>query len=300
MPSSDLAFSLVWAQLVANFCETLFYGIYLVTFCYCIPTLFMKGTKAEERWLQPYEIHWVMVGIACTLFVVCAFDVFIGFAHNMGVLSTANDPIKAFLTVPSWINTARTINQIVVLAVGDFLLIYRCWIVFSRRRWVIVPSSLLYIGSISVACRLIAYKASIQTNEDRPNINHWWSALFAITAMQNILSAGLLIWRIWSVERQIEKNLGEYGSRHPRRLTKVIRVIAESGAIYTAIIIACAFLVALKTNLAYLTMAVAVQSEGIAFNVIIARCSARREQQFASYDRTERSIRFAHAEDTIL
>jgi hypothetical protein len=44
---------------------------------------------------------------------------------------------------------------------------------------------------------------------------------------------GILIWRIWRVEKQTEKYTT---GTQPRYLRRVIRVIAESGAAYTVLV----------------------------------------------------------------
>lgn len=51
---------------------------------------------------------------------------------------------------------------------------------------------------------------------------------------------GILIWRIWRIEREIDKYIvhcDDVTTRQPRYLQKVMRIIAESGAAYTLIVI---------------------------------------------------------------
>jgi hypothetical protein len=52
---------------------------------------------------------------------------------------------------------------------------------------------------------------------------------------------GILIWRIWRIEREIDKYLNDGSdatTKQPRYLQKVMRIIAESGAAYTLTVIA--------------------------------------------------------------
>jgi hypothetical protein len=67
---------------------------------------------------------------------------------------------------------------------------------------------------------------------------------------------GILIWRIWRVEKECERHydLGSgSGMRQHSRLGKVIRVIAESGTAYTTMILVTFFVGLSKSNAIYPT-----------------------------------------------
>ena len=83
----------------------------------------------------------------------------------------------------------------------------------------------------------------------------WWSVLFGVTVVQNLLTTceymrpdmldrdfplvALLILRIWRVENQTRATGIQPGSitTHALPLRKVIRVIIESGAAYTTMVL---------------------------------------------------------------
>jgi hypothetical protein len=100
-------FPITAAQLSGNFCETLFYGMYLVTCTFCVRVLFIGGSGRDERWLQFREIRWFWVSIAFTLFGVCTFDTAIGLLHNFQAFVESNDPDISFDNIGNWINIAR-------------------------------------------------------------------------------------------------------------------------------------------------------------------------------------------------
>lgn len=63
-----------------------------------------------------------------------------------------------------------------------------------------------------------------------------------------------MIWRIWRVERQCEKYLDRSEIlRGPRHLHKVIRVITESGVVYSLMMLACVLFFALQDNAQFLS-----------------------------------------------
>ncbi|KAF5348258.1 hypothetical protein D9756_010541 [Leucocoprinus leucothites] len=268
-------FPITTAQLLGNFCETLAYGVYLVTCTFCARTLFLVGKGQEERWASPHEIRWLMATIAMALFIICTFDVAIGLLHNMRAFIQSKDPERVFYNIADWINIVRSVDQVLAGILGDFVLVYRCWIVYGRRWLIIVPSLMLYLGGIVVAIALIQAEANPKTPDDilltSNQTRHWNSAFFALTAAQNILTSSILIWRLWP---------------GPRYLRKTIRVIAESGAAYTMTVFFASVASISRSNAVYPISDTALQATGIAFNVILIRSPMKRDQQFAKFDRT--------------
>ncbi|KAJ7694523.1 hypothetical protein B0H14DRAFT_2987437 [Mycena olivaceomarginata] len=189
--------------------------------------------------------------------------------------------------ISGWINVARTAAHAVQMILGDFVLasclsplrripidvaLIRCYIVYSRRWKVLIPSLILYFG-VEAQASLNYAKTTVTSSDIRP----WSETFFCITAVQNTLTTGLLIWRIWRVEREMRNS----NNHSPFR--KVIRVIAESGFAYTLMVF-LTFLVDLcNTNLVYCFADLTHQATGIAFNVVIMRTSPSRDEQFTIF-----------------
>lgn len=284
------------AQLSGNFCETLFYGIYLVTFCSCARTLLTTGSGQAERWRRPSEIRWMMASVTVVLFVICTFDVTIGLLHNFRAFIDSSDPQQVFLNITDWITVARAINQVTAMILGDFVLIYRCWVVYGRRWLVVAPSLILFLGCISVAARLIEIGVEPTTQRtlalNSNQVLAWGMAFFAITAAQNVLTTSVLVWRIWRVEKETEKLIYTESAmvHQPRHLRRVMRVIAESGAVYSTMVFTTFLVGVIRSNALYPASDMTLQAAGIAFNVILIRSSARRDQQFTAFDHNERTM----------
>ena len=100
-------FPITAAQLSGNFCETLFFGIYLVTCAFCARTLFTTGNGDGERWRRPHEIRWMLTIIALVLFVICTFDTVLGLLHNFRAFIDSEDPEHEFRNIADWINIVR-------------------------------------------------------------------------------------------------------------------------------------------------------------------------------------------------
>lgn len=100
-------FPITTAQLLGNFCETLFFGIYLATCTSCVRIFFDAWTEKEERWGRSRKIRWMMTTTALTLFVICTFDTALGLLHNVRAFVDSSEPAQEFQKVSSWINLTR-------------------------------------------------------------------------------------------------------------------------------------------------------------------------------------------------
>ncbi|KAF5346779.1 hypothetical protein D9756_010411 [Leucocoprinus leucothites] len=292
-----MPFPITAAQLAGNFCQTLLYGAYLVTCAFCARTLLIKGSGRDERWVRLHEVRWMMAIMAVIFLLISTFDVAIGLLHNYEAFIQSNDPVKVLTNTSDWIDITRSTDQGILMVLADFILIYRCWIVHGRRWLVILPSLVLYLGGTTSIAGLLVIMGE-QTTADgtltSDKTTPWFLAFYAITAVQNGLTTGILIWRIWRVEKESERyyssGTGTISySGQPRRLSQVIRVIGESGAAYTVCVLVTFILAALQSNALYPASDITLQITGISFNVILIRSSARRDHQFTMFDQNDRS-----------
>ncbi|KAF9453424.1 hypothetical protein P691DRAFT_780912 [Macrolepiota fuliginosa MF-IS2] len=102
--------------------------MYLVTFCSCVRTFLITGSRREERWLCPYEIHWMMAGLAVAFFVICTFDVKIGLLHDFYAFAESSDPAHEPHNIADRINTltqvdGKSVNQDTAVVLGDTVLV---------------------------------------------------------------------------------------------------------------------------------------------------------------------------------
>ena len=128
-------------------------------------------------------------------------------------------------------------------AVGDFVLIYRTFIVYRRNWKVIAPPVILWLADIGCACRILQLKA-IGANLDR-----WFTAFWGLTVAHNIMITRkwiqlypqsclmmhclvLLLYRLWRIDRSLP-GLPLLSSVPETQLHRFMRSIAESGILYT-------------------------------------------------------------------
>ena len=100
-------FPITVAQLSGNFCETIFFGIYLAISTSCVPIFYDVWIKKQQRWGQSSRTRWIITTVALILIVICTFDTILGLVHNIQAFIDSSDPIQEFQKTSSWINLAR-------------------------------------------------------------------------------------------------------------------------------------------------------------------------------------------------
>ncbi|KXN92972.1 hypothetical protein AN958_09154 [Leucoagaricus sp. SymC.cos] len=275
-------FPITAAQLSGCFCGAVLYGMYLVSCMPCLRILLITGRGREERWRRLNEIRWLMVIAGLLLFVICTLDVALGLSCIFRAFVHSTNATKSLIA--DWTNTARA--QALGLLVADFILIYRCWIVYGRRWLAIAPSLTLYLANWGIGIRLYELTGAsgglpggvIVANAGA--FRAWLLAFLVAITAQNILTTSILIWRIWKVDRDL-KILED----QPRYLRNLIHALAESGAAYTAFVLMTMTTMATHSNALYPISDMA--SAGLVFNIILVRCSPERDRQFTTFAHNE-------------
>ncbi|KXN88449.1 hypothetical protein AN958_07360 [Leucoagaricus sp. SymC.cos] len=293
-----MTFAITGANLVGNICSAVFYGIYLVTCAPCCRILFTTGSGREERWRRPSEIRWMMAIGGLIPFIVCNPNLMMGFSCNYRAFMQSENAQKVLIA--DWTNIAQ-VRTAFGAWVADFILIYRCWIVYACQWLVIVPSVILYLTNLAISFRVYAMMVEaggIPDGSVPANAGAFRSfllAFFVTIAAQNALTTGILIWRIWLVERK-QTRLNE---DPPHYLRQIIRALAESGAAYTTFVLMSLIASVAHSYALYPISDMMMQTAGIAFNLILIRCSPERDQQFTTFHRELSTLRIAHQNTTL-
>ncbi|KAK6974105.1 hypothetical protein R3P38DRAFT_3378759 [Favolaschia claudopus] len=162
---------------------------------------------------------------------------------------------------------------------------YPRFLIFYGRCWTIVlPSVLLYIADVALAVAFIvgtilaadgSRGAALAT---LPWLWYFVVTFFAVAAFQNILTTWLLIRRIWKVDQQARKVGGISQPASQRSLRHVIRILAECGLCYTAMIVLTLVVSLFPNNAIYPISDVTLLAAGIAFNFIIMQTAPSVER----------------------
>ncbi|KAG1805524.1 uncharacterized protein BJ212DRAFT_1391296 [Suillus subaureus] len=143
-------------------------------------------------------------------------------------------------------------NTIVVLQtlLGDGVVIYRCYVVWQTV-WVIIVPSILWC-SVAVTGGYSIYSFSHTTSISRRVFSHatrqWISAFAGLTIANNLLSSGLLAYRIWEIECNVAK------SRTTKiTTTSILRVLMDAAVLYS-IALLCTLITLVCSNAGPLVM----------------------------------------------
>ncbi|KAF8055306.1 hypothetical protein FPV67DRAFT_1458974 [Lyophyllum atratum] len=135
--------SFVRAQLPVQLLGPLFYGIYVVTFGFCMKAL-LRHPQGWEKWA---EISKTMFIVACLTAFFAAFD-------------GPGSPAAAYNGTTSWMNIMGTV-------LGESMLIYRCWVAYGRSWRIIAVPVLTAISGLACLALSIYYQVVLP---EAPNL----------------------------------------------------------------------------------------------------------------------------------
>ncbi|KAF9068116.1 hypothetical protein BDP27DRAFT_1327963 [Rhodocollybia butyracea] len=263
------SFGISEAQLLALFLSSVLYGMLLITSAYCLRYLLWDGL---------------------VLLALCTFDVALVLMRTTQAFIFYTGPggsAAEFTGLTDWVNILESCNVALGKLISDAILVYRCWIISNRSITLITFPVLLWLGEIVIAIFLIFLEAILLT--EVTEIQVVITAACAISLVNNIITTGFIVHRIWIVEKEnslyATQTRAASGAHFPdlfrrsahrkTRLQRVIRIIIESGLLYTAtdFITFITFLV--RSNSFYAISDVELQILSIAFNLIIIRVNTQ-------------------------
>ncbi|KAJ3816852.1 hypothetical protein F5880DRAFT_1493820 [Lentinula raphanica] len=264
------------AQILGLFLASVFWGMLLITFVQVMKCLLWDIERGE---LKPTsKINWPMLIIALLLMAFSTFDVSIGLMHCIEAFVLYTGPggsAARFTGLTDWVNILK---------------VYRCWVICNHRITVVVLPILLWLGGFSTAIFIIYLEASAKnpkilltggSSKLTPSITANWS----ISLANNIITTGVIVYKIWSVDRSNTLNGMWQGQISLRtELQNVIRIIIESGMMYTAIALITFITFLVGSSSFYPTSDVELQILSIAFNLIIIRARTRPDPNSSSYN----------------
>ncbi|KAF5310296.1 hypothetical protein D9619_010551 [Psilocybe cf. subviscida] len=265
-------FEEVPAQIVGLWMETLFYGIYLVTFVLCIQVLLWDS--AHARFKHPGTWNRPLLVAALLMFIFGTLDVALGLQHNLkafwfGIQSgQIQGPADEFARISEWVNVMKLANYDAQTFIGDGILLYRCYMIYNRKWLVILVPGLLWLGTLAFSIVTIVIEATLGTGVlNQSQLKPFITGTLSMTLAMNVITTSLMVYRIWNIQQRTNRRLSRLSGIDP--YSRVLRVLIECGAIYTVSVIIL-FVCYLANNNAQLPVSDSiVQIIGITFNLII-------------------------------
>ncbi|KAH6909990.1 hypothetical protein BKA70DRAFT_1102195 [Coprinopsis sp. MPI-PUGE-AT-0042] len=203
-------------------------GAYVVLYLLAMYVMTSGRGRSQSRGNTVFFVVVNMMFYLTTLHVAFNFHRVIR-AYG-GLVPNPRGPIGYIEDALRWDNQAHTYMLSVMIWLGDGLAIYRCWIVWARNWKVIALPLVLYVGCIVDSILLFAWSSTMFVTfvEIQPAID----ITYPLNFTQNVLTTGLIAWKIWRQHRESTgAGLIDHGTAPT--LMRVIRVIIESAALYT-------------------------------------------------------------------
>ncbi|GAW07844.1 hypothetical protein LENED_009862 [Lentinula edodes] len=166
-----------------------------------------------------------------------------------------------------------------IFSISDFcsqlILIYRCYLVWSRNPWVIVLPILISCASVACGIGLIGLVLTISPNAPQAPaaIVPIGTAAFSMSLCLNFIVSALIVGRIWYItglNREIKTDSA---------IRRASAIIIESGLLFLAAQLVFVVLFAIKHPAQAIVEPIATQIYGISPTLIIVRGDFGKENQ---------------------
>lgn len=170
---------------------------------------------------------------------------------------------------------------------ADGVVIYRCYAVWQSV-WIIILPSILWC-SVAVTGVIGLYCAS-QSGSDSGDIYaqvlaNWVTAFFSLTIATNLLSSGLLVYRIWSIESNTSAARATKGTMMP-----IVRVLVDTAVLYSVVLFIALICFVLSNNGEVVMLDMVMPIVSIAFYMVLIRIAiARKKRYYSNYNMPRRT-----------
>ncbi|KAG2335839.1 hypothetical protein BDR05DRAFT_985300 [Suillus weaverae] len=160
---------------------------------------------------------------------------------------------------------------------ADGVVIYRCYVVWQSILIVILPSMLWC--SVAVTGAFVVYCYSQATSNSANffanllgQTTQWVTAFFASTMATNLLSSGLLAYRIWTIDRNVSTVRTTKGTMIP-----IVRMLVDAAVLYTVVLFIALICFVCSNNGVELVVDMIMPIISIAFYMVLIRIAINRK-----------------------
>ncbi|KZT62282.1 hypothetical protein CALCODRAFT_245984 [Calocera cornea HHB12733] len=262
------------AYLVGSLLESILYGMLCNLLAHACHALTVRRTTPN--------INWIMLGSALFMWVGCTIHIGIAIQRCVSAfIDFGGQPGGSTLflemeNTPLWL--ASEGSFICVNAAADLLLAYRCFLIWDRKIWIVLPSLLSITGSIVAATIALVKMAQLELPEMNglELILECGSALFSMSLITNVTTTALITFRIYWL---MHTSLAGLPSSNSRKYVSVVEVVVESGALMAFTQAVFLGLWQTQNNVLWALYGMLAQIMAISPMLIIVRSATKREQR---------------------
>ncbi|KAK0451205.1 uncharacterized protein EV420DRAFT_727226 [Desarmillaria tabescens] len=211
-------------------CEIFLHGLY--TGLFLTSTYLLLFKKKKSRVIAVMTLVNILMYIVATAHLIINFkqdlSAFLSIYHNNANASSV------FHNTSSAIQWSQLILGIVNVPFGDGIVIWRAWILWNRRRWIIASSVVLLlvtVGSGSGLVYTVAMTPAGATFTDS-SVESWAIAFIISTFSTNLWTTALVAYRTWSHFKLVRHLTGISILGSFRKQSAILPILIESGTLY--------------------------------------------------------------------
>jgi len=274
------------AQVWGAFLQAVAFGIYAITCGSCFGAFFT--TRSRQRGLS--ELNWPMLVVFLIFLAKTTSSIIIRLYLNLEMVGTETQESAAMVFRNGTIQTAKSPTIMVQTMVSSGVLIYRCWLVYGRTWFVVVPPLILWLGGAAVM-GIVIHIDTTDKVDVMAQSRDFGSAFWAIVIAVNILVSSLIARRVRRIDHVQSRprfqtdtdqstiptarkpSVCVFAGRSHDKMEQATRIIIESGLIYTTMTLITFSLWVANSVALDPAMDLLVQIIGISFNLIVIRNS---------------------------
>ncbi|KAF9044351.1 hypothetical protein BJ165DRAFT_193942 [Panaeolus papilionaceus] len=254
-PQVALAVS-VWVQAVV-------YGIYVPLFFQALYII------ARKRSSSAYSAK-IFLGGSVVLFLLSTIDIGLNLLRLLkGFVLDGENPVIYFFDWTRWENMMHSGILYVATWIGDALAIYRCYVVWDRKKWVVVLPLILLLVSIGINVMLFVWFTHPTLLPPFATYFRWMGTVYPLAFAQNTITTGMIAFKVWKQHRD-STALGILNGSSVALFT-VLRIIIESAMVYTVQLLILIIAFPLESWVQAIIQQAIVPSIGIVFVLIAVR-----------------------------
>ncbi|KAJ6610153.1 hypothetical protein B0H10DRAFT_2438170 [Mycena sp. CBHHK59/15] len=248
-----------WTNLASLAIGGPLYGLYFVLYLTSTLVLVTRSNGAHNGPL--YRSTVFISGLVLFVAVTGNFCLVIARAFlGLIVFQDGTAPATFYNYNSQITTTVQNIFAALSIIMGDFIIIYRLWIVWSQNRYIIILPTLTLVGLIVTLVLTVRTTSHLNNIADDKGLTPG----LVFTLVTNLYSTGFISWKIWMITSAASPVHGSH-------LRHFVAIIVESAAIYTAWAVFYIITHQINADVQFLALGVLPAVAGIANALIQAR-----------------------------
>ncbi|KAG2140175.1 hypothetical protein DEU56DRAFT_735068 [Suillus clintonianus] len=261
------------AAIMSSVLEGILYGFSVLMF---IGFVWTFTDKKSVR-----DVNRPIAAVAALLLVLSTAHIVIGIIHLEAGLVQYRDtypggPMAFFADFHRGTFVAKNAIYTLQTLLGDGVVIYRCYVVWQSV-WIIILPCIMWCGVGAFGVCSVYYFSQATTSDIENFFNsepgHWVATFLAFTLATNVLSTGLLAYRIWMIEREVSAVCAT------RTKVPILRVLIDAAILYSAALCSSLMCFAFGNNGLYVMGDMSVPIVSITFYMVFIRIATNRNNQ---------------------